>query len=221
MDLHPLSGRGVRRTERNLGVGVRAPPARGAMRRRRWFVGGAKRLLPLVAAALLVLVVLWPEIGRQADRARLSWQVLRGTTEIGQLSNATYHGVNEQGQPYTVTAIAAHQTGQDRVDMTNPVGDLNADGGWSTARSDVGVYMQKLGQLDLSGNVTLYRNDGTVLSTDTASLDVHEGAAAGSAQTHVEGPFGTIDAQGFSLFDHGGIIRFTGPSRMVLYGSGK
>jgi lipopolysaccharide export system protein LptC len=35
---------------------------------------------------------------------------------------------------------------------------------------------------------------------------------------HAEGPFGTLDAQGFALTDKGSVIQFTGPGRLVLNG---
>ncbi len=218
----PLAGGQLRRPERTIGSGNRPPPTRGALIRRRLLVGGFKRLLPLVALGLLVLVAMWPEIGRQADRARMSWRVTQSNGDIGQLTDARYHGVDEHGQPYTITAAAARQIGDDRVDMTAPVGDLSLQsGGWAMAEGDTGVYMQKGGQLDLSGNVQLYRDDGTVLQTDAASVDTKEGAAASAERTHVEGPFGTLDAQGFSLVDRGNVVHFNGPGRMVLNGGRK
>ena len=223
MSLQPLAAENrPARQVRTLGAGNRTAPTRGAMLRRRLLVGFSKRLLPLVAVALLALVAMWPEIGRQADRARLAWQIPRGASEIGQLSDARYHGVDEHGQPYTITSIAARQVGQDRIDMIRPIGDLMLEsGGWAIVQADTGVYMQKGGQLDLSGNVVLYRDDGTVMQTDAASVDVKDGAAAGSARTHVEGPFGTLDAQGFSLLDRGAVVRFDGPGRLLLNGTGK
>ena len=40
--------------------------------------------------------------------------------------------------------------------------------------------------------------------------------------THVEGPFGTLDAQGFAMLDRAiAVIQFTGPGRMVLNGGSK
>jgi lipopolysaccharide export system protein LptC len=130
--------------------------------------------------------------------------------------------VDSQGQPYTLTAVTANQVGPDRFDMTDPIGDLTLNsGGWLSVTGLTGVYMQTAAQLDLSGNVTLYRDDGTTLHTDTATLDVHAGVATSADRTHVEGPFGTLDAQGFVVTDHGQLIRFAGPGRLVLNGATK
>jgi lipopolysaccharide export system protein LptC len=79
--------------------------------------------------------------------------------------------------------------------------------------------MQHADQLDLSQDVMLYRQDGTILTSDTATLDMKRGAATSADFTHAEGPFGTLDAQGFTLVDKGGIIQFHGPAKLVLNGN--
>jgi lipopolysaccharide export system protein LptC len=86
--------------------------------------------------------------------------------------------------------------------------------------SKEGTFMQHLNQLDLVKDVTLYRDDGTTMHTQSASIDVKAGAAAGSEPTHVEGPFGVLDAQGFTVMDKGTAMDFPGPAHLVLNGAG-
>jgi lipopolysaccharide export system protein LptC len=89
-------------------------------------------------------------------------------------------------------------------------------------QSKQGVYMQHAQQLDLSHEVTLYRDDGTTMVTASASIDMKNGAAAGSEPVHAEGPFGTLDAQGgFTLVDKGTAVQFLGPAHLVLSGAGQ
>ena len=83
------------------------------------------------------------------------------------------------------------------------------------------MFLQHTEELDLSDDVVLYRDDGTVIRTQTAAVDVKQGAAASNDQTHAEGPFGTLDAQGFALVDKGTLIQFQGQSRLLLNGSHK
>ena len=202
--------------------GSKRLPSMASVARRRWMVGLAKRVLPIFALALLATLALWPELSREVDRARMAYQPGMLTGQGGQAKDARYNGIDAQGQPYTVTAATATQTGPDRYDMTGPVGDLTMNsGGWLTVTGHNGVYMQTEGQLDLSGDVTLYRDDGTTLLTDTATVDVHAGVVTSADLTHVEGPFGTLDAQGFMLTDRGQMIRFFGPGRLVLNGGTK
>ena len=207
----PLPSRRVRRPN---------PPTAGRLARRRWTVGLAKRLLPLAALALLASVALWPEIEHETDQTRLSYRRGAAAPESGKMVDASYHGVDASNRPYTITAATAHQLNPDRIDMTEPKGDMTLEtGNWLMAQSHNGVYLPHSGSLDMSDAVHLYRDDGTTLDTSTATLDLKAGAAAGADMVHSEGPFGTLDAQGFAVTDRGAILRFTGPGRLVLEGA--
>ena len=51
-----------------------------------------------------------------------------------------------------------------------------------------------------------------------ATVEMKAGAASGASPTHVEGPFGTLDASGFTTVDKGAAIQFWGPVRVTLNG---
>jgi lipopolysaccharide export system protein LptC len=219
--LPTLPGTGPRRP-RTLGAAARKPPTAAAMARRRWMVAIAKALLPLIALALLATVALWPEFHRDIEQGRIAYRRGSLLPETGQLTDARYHGVDDHGRPYTITAAVARQTSPERIDLTTPMGDVvQENGSWLTVKAQQGVYLQRAQQLDLSGEVFLYRDDGTMLTTDAATVDLKAGAAAGAAMTHVEGPFGTLDAQGFTVTDSGTVIHFAGPGRVLLNGGAK
>jgi lipopolysaccharide export system protein LptC len=187
------------------------------MARRRWSVGIAKRLLPVFALALLAAVALWPEFGGEAGQARFSYRRDAVVAQSGEMTDAAYHGVDERGRPYTMTAQKARQVSPERVDMSDPKGDVTLESGnWLMVQSRKGVYLQHLDDLDLSHDVMIYRDDGTTITTDAATVDLKAGAAAGADMVHAEGPFGTLDAQGFALTDKGTAIQFFGPGRLVL-----
>jgi lipopolysaccharide export system protein LptC len=204
------------------GVAPRALKVTSRGARRRLFVGLAKRLLPLVAVGLLALVALWPEFSSDLERGRFTYRLGANAPEGGALTQPRYSGVDQEGRPFTITASMARQVGQERTNLTDPKGDitLGADS-WLMVQASQGVYMQRTSELDLSGNVTLYRDDGTTLQTDTAVVDLHAGAASSGDKVHVEGPFGTLDAQGFTVLDRGAVVQFAGPGRLVLNGGGK
>ena len=198
---------------------VRTAPTPWGIARRRWMVAITKRLLPLVALLLLSSVALYPEFTKDAARARLSFSRAGIGADGAQLVDPRYHGVDERNRPYTLTAATAEQIGQDRINLVNPKGDLNLESGnWLMVQSKAGVFMQHDNRLDLSDDVVLYRDDGTTLHTESAAVDLKQGAAAGAEMVHAEGPFGTLDAQGFALTDRGAVIQFTGPGRLVLNG---
>jgi lipopolysaccharide export system protein LptC len=200
----------------------RRPPSPSGIARRRLLVRLTKLLLPLAALALLALVALWPELDRAKDHGRLTFSRFSAEVDGAKLTDARYRGVDEEGRPYTITAKTAKQVTPERVNLTTPVGDVTLkDGSWLQVQSKDGVYLQHAGSLDLSHEVILYRDDGTTMTTDSASIDLKNGAGAGSEPVHAEGPFGTLDAQGFVLTDSGGAIQFTGPARLVLNGTAR
>jgi lipopolysaccharide export system protein LptC len=199
----------------------RAAPSHSGMARRRQFVTWTKRLLPVVAVLLLATIVLWPEISRQVNSSRFkSRHGLTGDFQAGRLVNVRYRGVDGSARPYTVTADQAQQDGTERINLVNPKGDLTSvNGSWTFVQSNDGVYIQHAGLLDMSGEVTIFRDNGVTLRTPSAAMDLKTGAAAGNEKTHAEGPFGTLDAQGFALVDKGAVIQFQGASRLLLNGS--
>ncbi len=198
----------------------RRPPTRGRLVRRRVTLTAVKWLLPVGALLLLGAVALWPELNRVMGSSRLA---MRGLAAVelgtGRMVAPRYRGVDARGRPYTVTADSAKEAGPERIDLVAPKGDVvMQNGAWLMLEGRDGVYMQHTGQLDLSGDVTLYRQDGTVMTSDTADVDLRQDSAASNDRTHAEGPFGTLDAQGFVLVDKGAVIQFQGPAHMVLNG---
>jgi lipopolysaccharide export system protein LptC len=200
----------------------RAPPPPSRIARRRFAISLAKFALPAVAVLLLGLLGLWPELERMANATRLSMSHVSGEVEGGKLLDARYNGIDERGRPYTITAATGWQIDPDRIGLTMPKGDITLENGtWLMLTAKNGTYAQSLQQLDLVNDVTLYRDDGTTMHTHSASIDVKAGAAASSDDTHVEGPFGTLDAKGFTVTEKGAAIDFAGPAHVVLNGSGK
>lgn len=216
--------RPLRTGERTLANGPsrarRAPTAR-RIAAHRTVVGLTKWLLPLCALLLLGAVAAWPELVRIKDNSRIALRrVFAVDVSSSRMREPHYRGVDERNRPYTLTADWATQTSPERVELVSPKGDMITESGtWLMVQSQQGVFIQHAGQLDLSKDVVLYREDGTIMRTQTAAVDVKQGAAASSDQTHAEGPFGVLDAQGFTLTDKGASIQFQGPGRLVINGT--
>jgi len=196
------------------------PPTPGRIARRRFLVTWTKRLLPVFAVLLLGSIAAWPELMRVQEGSRVTFRRSFGLeADAVRLTDPHYRGVDERGRPYTITADVALQSGPERIDLTTPKGDAVLENGtWIMVQAQRGVFIQHAGQLDLSGDATLYREDGTTMHADTVAIDMKQGAAASDDRTHVEGPFGTLDSQGFALVDKGSVIQFSGPSRLVVNG---
>jgi lipopolysaccharide export system protein LptC len=211
-------------TERLVGIAtrrLRRPPTPGRIARRRFMILLAKLALPVLALTLLTTMALWPELKRSAADVR--WNLhqmipnVAGDTVIG----ARFHSVDEHGRPYTVTAAQATQVGPNRFNLVTPKGDITLQNGtWLMLQAKDGVYRKQENALDLSHAVMLYRDDGTIMQTESTAVDLKNGAAAGAQPVHAEGPFGVLDAKGgFTLTDKGEEIEFAGPAHLVLNGA--
>lgn len=206
--------------DRLASAGIRrlAPPTARRIARRRLIVGLTKWLLPLGALLLLGAIAAWPELTRISNHSRVSFKrALQLEPESGQMREPRYHGVDQRGRPYTITSSSAQQTSPERIALIDPKGDMITESGtWLMGQAKAGVFIQHRSLLDLSTDVTFYREDGTTLQTDTAAMDLKQGVASSSDKTHVEGPFGVIDAQGFALVEKGALIQFDGRSHAIL-----
>ncbi|MBU8537460.1 LPS export ABC transporter periplasmic protein LptC [Roseomonas tokyonensis] len=199
----------------------RRAPSAGQLLRRRILVSVAKRVLPLAAVALLAAIALWPEIDSAADRGRVAFRrVLQAAPDALRIVDPRYQGVDEQNRPYTVTASVATQGGNEEVVVLDaPRADLlMGDGSWVYLESREGRFNRPTNHLDLSGQVTVHHDDGSQFVTDRAAIDLKAGVASGDAPVAAQGPFGTLTAQGFRLFDRGQVVVFTGRARTVLEG---
>lgn len=195
----------------------RAPAALETARRRkvlRW----AKWGLPIMALLLLGSIAVWPEISRMLDASRSALtDATRLRLESGNLEGAIYRSVDAHGRPFMVTAQTAHQIDDDRIDLVSPAADTLTQGGdWLFLWSEQGVYMQREQILDLTGEVTLYRDDGLMMRGPVADVGMREGVVASHDWVHAEGPFGVLDAKGYWLSEHEGVAQFRGPGRLIL-----
>ncbi|MFT9257271.1 MAG: LPS export ABC transporter periplasmic protein LptC [Acetobacter sp.] len=196
----------------------RTPPDAAKLARRRTLMRWAKWFLPAAALGLLATIAIWPEVDRliNANKTTLK-ELARVKIESGNLIGATYRGMDEHNRPFMITADSVHQVNDNRMDLIKPTADILSQGrSWLLVRSEKGVYMQHGQILDLTGEVTLYRDDGLMMHSPVADIDVRRGIIASDSWVHAEGPFGVLDARGFVLSQHDGIAQFRGPGRMLL-----
>jgi lipopolysaccharide export system protein LptC len=198
----------------------RADQTPSGIARRSLMIVWLKRLLPAVALLLLVLLAVAPNlrIGPATDRVTYHAVADASGNALSTMQNAQYHGVDQHGQPFTLTADEANQRGTDDVLLAKPVGDITlTSGAWLMLRSDAGVFNQKSQLLKLHGNVTLYRNDGTMMTVPKAAIDLHAGTATSAAPVMAQGPFGTLNAaNGFNITQRGTEVKFLGPVTLTL-----
>ncbi len=216
------------------GGGLRRLPNSGQIARRRRLLRWTKWLLPAGALLLLASIAAWPEIQRSLGTARIGLaQAGRVRLDSGRMLGARYRGLDGRDRPYMITAAEAQQVSApaaersraqpagggsgDRINLTRPVADTLGQGGqWVRISARDGIYVQRAEILDVARDVTLYRDDGIMMTSPVADFDVKRGIVASDDWVHAEGPFGVLDAQGYVLSQRDGLAQFRGPARLVL-----
>lgn len=197
------------------------PPPRLSLRDRySIFVGLMKIVLPAMAAALVLLVVVWPQLNVETGfRVGVSDLSLEDAESLTML-NPRFDGSDADNQPYRLTAdLATQRPGDENViDLEQPAGDLTLKSGtWLALTARSGQYRKDQEVLDLAGDVSLFHDDGFELRSDSAQIDLGRGTARGDQPVEGQGSAGLISGQGFEVLDRGDRIIFTGKSRLVLY----
>ena len=64
-------------------------------------------------------------------------------------------------------------------------------------------------------------NEAVTRGLDDALAPLARPGLGIACRTRAEGPFGTLEAQGFAVVDQGAVIQFTGPARLVMNGHGQ
>ncbi|MBL6958627.1 MAG: LPS export ABC transporter periplasmic protein LptC [Rhodospirillales bacterium] len=185
------------------------------------FVSFMKILLPLVAALLIFLVVIWPHIQPDGTRFYLGFSLLNAKqSDDPSMVNARYLGADSERRPYSITADYVRNNSKEtiRVELEMPKADIALDDGtWLVLTANSGVYHRQQSTLDLEGAVNLFHDTGYEINTTKAKIDLNNGKASGTSPVKGQGPFGELEAEGFRLIDRGKVIYFTGKAKLTLF----
>ncbi len=184
------------------------------------FVGVMKIVLPAVATAIVLLVVVWPQFRAHDEGFRVGLaNITQEDVQNLRMLNPRYQGMDKRGEPFTVTAKTAIKKNpqSDVVELDHPMADIMLNrGNWVALKGDSGVYREQDQQLDLIGNVQLYQDDGYEFETLAAHVNLADNTADGDDPVHGQGPAGDIHSEGFRVLDKGQSILFTGKAHLVL-----
>ncbi len=186
------------------------------------FVVMMKVLLPSLAALLIGLIILWPQLNAgeegfslaAADAERI------GLPEEQAMVNPRFFSVDQSGQPFNMTAEEAFEMEGEtrRVRLNGVRADVSAKNGrWYALDAETALYTQATDMLDLSGQVNVYTDEGYELETTQASVSILTHDISGNEKTLVRGADGYAVSDGFSVTDEGKVVRLSGKTRLIFY----
>jgi lipopolysaccharide export system protein LptC len=181
--------------------------------------------LPVSAAAIVALVIAWPQLTQKPKGFRLGVsKITIHDTGGQQIVNPRFSSTDSNQRPFNLTADTAFQQKDDAnlVDLAFPKADLTAKAGtWMAISAETGKFNRQSEVLDLKGAISLFHDSGYELKTTIAQIDMAAGTATGDVPISGHGPGGTVKGSGFRILERGKTIIFTGKSKMILYPTSK
>jgi lipopolysaccharide export system protein LptC len=197
-------------------------PARLKMRPGR-SVRMLKVALPLIVCVTLGYVGYWwlQARGTIVDPA-LMQGVPKEDAEKAEVTvnDVQYDGVDDKGRPFSITAeSASHVDGDDRhISLKKPMADIvMSSGSYVALRANDGLLDRDADIITLTGDVTLFHDNGLSFQTESATIDLDAKTAEGNATVEGQNGDGELVSEGFRVRDDGDTIVFTGKAYMKIY----
>lgn len=187
--------------------------------RRSKIVRNLRFILPFIALVMTVIIITWDETGKQVAPLKKEEVIPQSQNIENELLKPVFNSVDDQNQPYTVTADKATQSrsNPDILDLENPIATLTQlDKTTLSGKATKGIYEQKTQKLNLSGDVELQYSQGYTLKTQELRIDIPAQKSYSAQDVLIEGQAGTLEAKGLAGDAATGVITFTGPARIVL-----
>jgi lipopolysaccharide export system protein LptC len=177
--------------------------------------------LPLVMAVTLGYLVYWwlESRGSVVDPTVVATVGSNEKAEVT-VDDVKFDGKDDKGRPYSITAdSASHPDGDDRhIALRKPMADITmSSGAYVALTANDGVLDRDANVVTLSGDVTLFHDNGLSFQTDSATIDLRAKTAEGSDPVEGQNGDGELVSQGFRVLDDGDTIEFTGKAYMKIY----
>lgn len=186
-----------------------------------------KVLFPSLAAVMIGLVIVWPQMKAQQEEGISLLAAEAEQTDVPddqRMVNPRFFTVDEKGEPLNLTAESAFELpGENRRVQLNEVKAdvLLKKDRWIAVDARTGIYSQNDDTMELSGKVNLYTQTGGEIETSQALINLKNRDISGTEDVFLRHETGHARAQGFSVTENGTVIRLTGKTRVVVYPDGE
>jgi lipopolysaccharide export system protein LptC len=181
-----------------------------------------KVALPLVVLVTLGYVGYWwlQSRGTVVDASFLEKVGSNNEKAEVTVSDVKYDGKDDKGRPFSITAeSASHADGDDRhISLKKPLADITmSSGAYVALTANDGLLDRDADIITLSGDVTLFHDNGLSFQTDSATIDLNAKTAEGDDVVEGQNSDGELVSQGFRVLDDGDTIEFKGKAYMKIY----
>lgn len=180
-----------------------------------------KIVLPATGLALVLLLLVWPNLSSNGDQFRLE-PISDATLENAELRmvNPRFMSLDTKNRPFNISATAARQQegGQNTVIFQGISADMTMDDEtWLALMSSDGSFNRETNILMLSGQVNIFHDQGYEISTSQARIDLNTNTIIGDQPVSGNGPLGLFTGTGVDVDIEQGRLNLRGPARLVMY----
>jgi lipopolysaccharide export system protein LptC len=190
------------------------------------FVVFAKRALLGAAAILLAAVLVYTLQPRQQsnERLQITFKDIQILGNDLTMTHPRLAGVDEEGDPYIVTAEEAIQDrlNAKRARLKIVQADVTLKSGkWMTGTAPAGFLDAAKKLLTMTGAVAIYSDNGGEAHTSTTDIDMDTGMITGNHPINGQGPLGTFRADRFKIDRSKKIVYLFSNVKMTIYAHAK
>lgn len=158
-----------------------------------------KILLPCVAAALLGLMIVMPNIKKSVDLSDSVTMPRKNEMEKLHMEQTVFNITDSKNRVNRVVADSVDETdpGTQIYKINNPEATLPTDRGQTVVTSEIGYFDQSNNVLNLEKDVKAVVDNDTVITTDKATYDFNAEKGWGKEKVYAEGSWGNMQAEGF------------------------
>ncbi len=193
-----------------------------SIRNHRRFIRFLRFLFPFVAFIIAACLLLWPQLVKQKSfiDSLLKISPLHFSTKANiDMTKVQFFSEDEKGQPFTIVSEKVLETDptQQLVRMDNPKGEMTLNSGVKIfTSSPFGLFYQGTEVLVFEDKVKITTDNGYEGDLSNVTLYHKEKSAQSSEKITVTGPKGSLDAEGFKMWDNGDKIDFYGNSKLIV-----
>jgi lipopolysaccharide export system protein LptC len=179
----------------------------------------AKIILPIIAGALILILMILPNIKENIKDFGLEFNIGKGEFEHLNIKNTTVYITDEKNRVNNFVAkqVQETQNGSKIYNLIAPTGIMPLDEHeWLNISSPDGLFDQNISILTLTNTVEIFYSKGLNISTKEASFDFKSSYGYSKHPVTGDGFIGKLEAQGFEYDGKNNILSFTGKTHILI-----
>ena len=196
----------------NLDMRLSSSPQTGISWRRIFKLG-----LPCVAAALLGVMVIIPNIRKSTDLHDNITLPRKNEIEKLHIEQTVFSSTDNKNRVNKITADSVDETeqGSKIVKIVNPRGSIPTESGVAEISAKEGFFNQNNNILNLDNEVRAVVDDNTVITSSSVRYDFNKEFGWGDEPIKAEGDWGTLSADSFDYDKAKAILTLNGYNKIT------